>query len=187
MSVVNVKVEHIRPQHQNLKEWCEDPDNVYIGRRGIVFIDGVRYPPKDSPFANPYKVTKDLVRNDSIGKYKEYIVGKLISGEIDLEQLRGKNLGCWCKPESCHGDVLIELLGTDDFSSYLKDDTNESIIVSGKSEIDTTDEPVSDKTASSTEEKVKNPESGRMIIVGKGVYNNLIKKGYVLVNGELKK
>lgn len=23
-----------------------------------------------------------------------------------LEQLRGKTLGCWCKPRLCHGDVL---------------------------------------------------------------------------------
>lgn len=28
----------------------------------------------------------------------------------DIEQLRGKNLACWCKPgEPCHADVLLEL------------------------------------------------------------------------------
>jgi hypothetical protein len=26
------------------------------------------------------------------------------------EEFRGKVLGCWCKPEACHGDVLIELI-----------------------------------------------------------------------------
>ena len=27
-----------------------------------------------------------------------------------LEELRGKNLACWCKPgEPCHADVLLEL------------------------------------------------------------------------------
>lgn len=27
----------------------------------------------------------------------------------NLHTLKGKTLGCWCKPQSCHGDVLIEL------------------------------------------------------------------------------
>lgn len=29
---------------------------------------------------------------------------------LDLAQLRGKNLACWCKPgEPCHADVLLDL------------------------------------------------------------------------------
>jgi hypothetical protein len=24
-------------------------------------------------------------------------------------ELKGKKLGCWCKPNACHGDVLAEL------------------------------------------------------------------------------
>jgi Domain of unknown function (DUF4326) len=24
-------------------------------------------------------------------------------------ELKGKKLGCWCKPNACHGNVLIEL------------------------------------------------------------------------------
>jgi hypothetical protein len=27
-----------------------------------------------------------------------------------LKELEGKALGCWCKPKSCHGDVLIKLI-----------------------------------------------------------------------------
>lgn len=26
-----------------------------------------------------------------------------------LPELKGKVLGCWCKPEACHGDLLAEL------------------------------------------------------------------------------
>lgn len=49
-------------------------------------------------------------REESIKKYKEYILNKpkLLN---DIEELRGKVLACWCKPLSCHGDILIELLG----------------------------------------------------------------------------
>lgn len=28
----------------------------------------------------------------------------------ELEELRGKRLGCFCKPLACHGDVYVELL-----------------------------------------------------------------------------
>jgi hypothetical protein len=27
----------------------------------------------------------------------------------DLHELNGKELGCWCKPDKCHGDILIKL------------------------------------------------------------------------------
>ena len=26
-----------------------------------------------------------------------------------LHELKGKQLGCWCKPGVCHGDVLVKL------------------------------------------------------------------------------
>jgi len=27
-----------------------------------------------------------------------------------LHEIEGKNLGCWCYPEKCHGNVLIKLI-----------------------------------------------------------------------------
>jgi Domain of unknown function (DUF4326) len=226
MSVCNVKVAHIRPQYQNLKEWCEDPNNVYIGRRGIVFIDKVRYPTKDSIYANPYKVSKTLTREDVIRMYRDYIIKKISSGEIDIEALRGKNLGCWCKPEACHGDVLIELLESGDLVRDLSIENKAVDSGDGKDETDivsapestakgsnvvfsltnvssilqasrdpknlVTKEPTTKKAGNAaanedTAQKVKNPETGRMIVVGKGVYQKLIEKGYVLIDGNLVK
>lgn len=49
--VVNVKVAYLRPKYQNLKEFCEGDDNVYVGRKGIVFINKERYTKKDSIWA----------------------------------------------------------------------------------------------------------------------------------------
>lgn len=127
--VVNVKVKFIRPEYKNLKEWCEDPSNLYIGRRGIVFVDKVRYPPKDSIFANPFKL-KDFFGENSeensknspkenssqknsrenssrelcLEKYREYLIEKIENGTItidDLKSLKNKKLGCWCvEPEN---------------------------------------------------------------------------------------
>ena len=28
----------------------------------------------------------------------------------DLHELKGKTLGCFCKPKRCHGDILVELV-----------------------------------------------------------------------------
>lgn len=111
MSVCNVRVKHIRPKYDNLKEWCEDPNNYYIGRRGIVFVDGKRYPPQDSLFANPYKAGRDGTLEEVLAKYRVYIVDKINNG-LNIEVLRGKNLGCWCSPNPCHGDILLELLNS---------------------------------------------------------------------------
>lgn len=110
MSVVNVKVQYLRPKYKNLKEWCEDPNNIYIGRKGVVFIDNKRYPEHDSPFFNPFKIGRDGDRNEVVNKYYQYITVKIKNNEVDLGILKNKNLGCWCAPELCHGHVLMYLL-----------------------------------------------------------------------------
>lgn len=121
-TVVNCKVAHIRPHYQNLEQWCQDPNNAYIGR--VVFINGVRYPANDSLFANPFKIPKGVTdRSQCLTQYYQYIHNRL-STEPELFnqllQLRGKNLGCWCalydkfgnrtNPDQCHGDILVKIL-----------------------------------------------------------------------------
>ena len=105
MSVVNCKVKYIRPKYNNLREWMNDESNIYIGRKGVVFIDSKRFPQNSSNFANPYKIGKDGTCEEILLKYENYIVNKLNNDEdlvIELLSLKGKNLGCWCCPESCH-------------------------------------------------------------------------------------
>lgn len=51
-------------------------------------------------------------REEAIAAYREWITqgnGKHLLN--DLHELQGKTLGCFCKPQACHGDVLVELLG----------------------------------------------------------------------------
>lgn len=113
-TVCCVKVKCIRPEYQNLEQWCKDPANVYIGRKAIVFINGERYPKKDSLWANPYKIHGGQSREEAIEQYRLYMVGRLLL-EPELREklvlLRGKRLGCWCDKEvACHGDVLITLI-----------------------------------------------------------------------------
>ena len=83
----------------DLQEWLEDPRNAYIGRCCKALN-------KYSIWANPFKIGGGMMREDVIRQYAHYY-----ANNNDLKQklysLCGKNLGCWCAPEPCHGDVLI--------------------------------------------------------------------------------
>jgi hypothetical protein len=78
------------------------PHDVYIGR-----------PSKwGNPFSHkPGTLAKFRVstRKEAITKYREWILTQpqLLA---ELHELKGKTLGCWCKPKACHGDVLLELI-----------------------------------------------------------------------------
>lgn len=125
--VVNVKVKCIRPEYQNLKEWMDDENNLYIGRKGIIFIDGERFPKKDSIWANKRKLDPKKNGNDReeiINLYEKDIRDIINKGEADINELRNKNLGCWCKEDDkkvpCHGDVLIKILNEIDFDENIE-------------------------------------------------------------------
>ena len=113
-AVVNVKVKHIRPAYNNLQEWMGDAQNMYIGRRGVVFVDGQRFPKRDSKWHNPFKIDKKkdsgAERARVLDQYRGYVTAKIEAGDLNLAELRGKTLGCWCHPLPCHGHVLHELL-----------------------------------------------------------------------------
>ena len=130
MSVVCVKVSEIRPKYQNLKVWCEDPDHVYIGRRGVVFVDKVRYPATNSPWSNPYKINGSTTREKVLELYREHLTNLLKDPEQldEFLKLKGKTLGCWCHPNACHGDVILEFL----FSDILKDVRKQERVDIGK-------------------------------------------------------
>ena len=125
-TVISVKIAEIRKRYgknryKNVAEWESDsPNHVYIGRANSIRIkDPVTgaftpWPAKGqgSPFANPFSAKK-YGRERCIQMYREWLAAKL---ETDLEfreqlrQLDGKTLGCWCKPEACHGDVMVEFI-----------------------------------------------------------------------------
>lgn len=75
--------------------------DVYIGRTMPGYAG--------SKFANPFKRGVHGNRAEVLEKYRAYVQEQpaLMAA---LEELRGKRLGCWCKPYDCHGDILVELL-----------------------------------------------------------------------------
>jgi hypothetical protein len=64
---------------------------------------------RTSDWGNPYEIDKDGTREEVIEWYREYFDHKKSLHER-LGELEGKVLICWCTPEECHGDVLLELL-----------------------------------------------------------------------------
>lgn len=85
----------------------KEPYDVYIGRfnrwKGL----------KQSPYANPFKVGKDGTREEVIGKFREWLLAQPELVQRAKKELKGKVLGCWCKPDLCHGDVIAEIVDAD--------------------------------------------------------------------------
>lgn len=114
-----VKVDYLRSiGYGSLKHWVEDSFNVYAGRRGRIFITDKETKEKtlfhysESFFANPFKVEKDGVKDldDCLEKYEEYIRKKK-GLEMELESIKGKNIGCFCDLKNkCHVDIILKLL-----------------------------------------------------------------------------
>jgi hypothetical protein len=106
-TVINVKKAHLKEHGYNsLEEWlaADRQKHVYIGRNMAHYVPGA----VQSKWANPFPVKK-YGREGCLEEYRKYI---LASPELleDLPSLKGKTLGCWCHPEACHGDILIELI-----------------------------------------------------------------------------
>ena len=136
-AVLNISRKALPPEYADLAAWCSHPEHVYIGRGLSAYLaDGTKYPPEDSPFCNPFKVSGKLHvanltdrqqaivrrivarrpeegRDCAVTRYEEYIRARLREEPelvVQLRALQGKRLGCWCKPKACHGDVLVKLL-----------------------------------------------------------------------------
>ncbi len=69
--------------------------DVYIGR--------------GSKWGNRFVIGIDGDRKQVIQKYKEWVLQNIYLVSC-LHELKGKILGCYCKPEECHGDILAKLV-----------------------------------------------------------------------------
>jgi len=103
--VVNVKKNIlIKKGYKDFQDWNSKLNHVYIGRDTSFYVPGA----KASKWANPFPVKK-YGRDKCLELYRDYIATnkKLMT---DLDELDGKELGCWCDPEPCHGHILVELI-----------------------------------------------------------------------------
>lgn len=81
-----------------------EPFDVYIGRAGRG---------QDGYLGNPFHIGQGTSRQDAVQRFQKYFAERI---EKDSEfkrrilALKGKRLGCFCKPKACHGDVIADWL-----------------------------------------------------------------------------
>ena len=83
---MRTQVVHVRDRRHN---------TVFIGRPSL--------------FGNPFRIGVDGTREEVIERYRRH----LLSSPQLLQQLPllvGRRLACFCVPETCHGDVLVEVI-----------------------------------------------------------------------------
>lgn len=73
-------------------------DAVYIGR--------------PSKWGNPFPITPGANREFVIGRYRLWLEGRPDLVAQARIELAGKDLWCYCAPQACHGDVLLEVANT---------------------------------------------------------------------------
>lgn len=66
---------------------------------------------RNTRWGNPFVLPEDGDRMTVIESYRQHYLPHKPSLLSRLDELQGKALGCWCAPEACHGDVLVDLLG----------------------------------------------------------------------------
>jgi hypothetical protein len=70
--------------------------------------EGAVYIGRGSKWGNPFRIGKDGTRDEVIFKYKLWFRRQTELIEA-LDDLRDRDLVCFCAPEACHGDFLLEL------------------------------------------------------------------------------
>jgi len=103
-SVICIRKAELKKRgYRDLEHWLEDENHLYIGRNNC-YVKGTF----SSIWRNPFSVKK-FGREGCITQYEKHIrANKELMKR--LPELAGKVLGCWCKPEACHGDVLVKLV-----------------------------------------------------------------------------
>ena len=101
---VSVKKAAINPRgYRNFLDWSFDSKHLYIGRDMQCYVEGAVGSKWQNPFTvKKYGLTKCLeLYEEKIRNSPKFM--------LEIIELEGMELGCWCKPDPCHGDVLIKI------------------------------------------------------------------------------
>ena len=65
---------------------------------------------RSTKWGNPFS---QLTPEGNVELFRTWLTGSMLSAQnrrAEIEELRGKNLACWCGPDQpCHADVLLDL------------------------------------------------------------------------------
>jgi hypothetical protein len=88
-----------RIQRKRSKGWKMPSNAVYVGR--------------PTKWGNPYFMEPrgQFTREQAIEAYENYIKRVLVAYPDFLDELKGKDLACWCPLDKpCHADVILKIL-----------------------------------------------------------------------------
>jgi len=89
------------------------PVNIRRGQKYDIYIGRSSKRGSRNILSNPYMIGPDGDRTEVLRKYA-YDFGLRWRTEPEFQksilECRGKKLGCFCKPESCHGDIIAMFL-----------------------------------------------------------------------------
>ena len=60
---------------------------------------------RTTKWGNPFVMMTEEEREQVLALHEAWIVKARVFA--DIEELRGKTLGCWCAPRACHADALL--------------------------------------------------------------------------------
>lgn len=83
-----------------------------LNKRTHEIPEGAVYVGRPSKWGNPFPVRYGgASREEVIRRYKTWLLETPAGKELqkDLHELRGKDLVCWCAPQKCHADILVEI------------------------------------------------------------------------------
>ena len=75
----------------------KEKHDVYIGR--------------PSKWGNPFRIESNMTRAMVVQLHRDWLLYSKQAQHLrdSIHELTNKDLGCYCKPLICHGDVLLEL------------------------------------------------------------------------------
>ena len=88
---------------ESTEEWFTNPENLYIGQANRTH--GV----KASKWMNPWTIEDCGSREECLQRYEEYVRNDQLKME-SIDEIEGKQLGCYCAPRDCHANVLLKIL-----------------------------------------------------------------------------
>ncbi len=81
-----------------------------LRRKGYRTPENTKYVGRPTKWGNPFALTVYGL-DESLRLYEQYIDEKIANNELDLRELEGKNLSCWCSlNKECHADILLRKL-----------------------------------------------------------------------------
>ncbi len=62
-------------------------------------------------WGNPWVMDGEADRERVISQHRDWFLAQPTTVHaVAVEDLRGKDLACWCAPKACHADVLLEFV-----------------------------------------------------------------------------